>query len=637
MSWTELQEERDAAEHVKRDKKILVILGNPPYNAFAGVSPEEEQGLVEPYKKDLNKPTSAGGWGIKKFNLDDLYVRFFRLAERRIAEMSGRGVVSFISNHSWISEPSFVVLRKHLLESFDKFWIENLHGNRKISEYAPDGRTSETIFAIGGFSVGIQQGVATSLWVKTGKPRKGQTQIRFRDDVDDAKAVERRKHLLDSLAERKFDKAYTVADPCPENRFSFRSEDVAAHYTDWPKLTDLCAVSPFNGPVERRANSLIRIATDVQEFECLEAYLNPEIEDSEIQFLEPRFMQSSGEFRANEARAGLKGKVAYQPQNLVRYPFKPFDVRLAYLDAAIQPLFSRPSPQLLKQRFLGNSFFITRDTADKSPEGPPFFFSKFVCDYDAISGHARHFPIRLKNGSRLEKEAEATLFAALGDKPEEDEPVANLSAQTREYFRVLRLKNPDADARTAGLIWMHALAIGFSPAYLTENADGIRRDWPRIPLPDSRKVLEASAALGEQIAALLDTEADVPGVSTGKISSLVKTIGSITKVGGGQIDAGGSDLAVTAGWGHFGQRGPGNAGHGQGGRTPVRSGRSQVHRRRSDGTGHIGKGSAPAVGRDDLRRVSERGGLLAQHPVERVGVHHRRLSGHQEMAELPRR
>ena len=133
LLFAEMEEERDAAEHVKRDKKILVILGNPPYNAFAGVSPDEEQGLVEPYKAGLNKPAAAGGWGIKKFNLDDLYVRFFRLAERRIAEMSGKGVVSFISNHSWVAEPSFVVMRKHLLESFDKFWIEGLHGNRKIS------------------------------------------------------------------------------------------------------------------------------------------------------------------------------------------------------------------------------------------------------------------------------------------------------------------------------------------------------------------------------------------------------------------------------------------------------------------------------------------------------------------------
>ncbi len=435
MSWAELEEERDAAEHVKRDRKILVVLGNPPYNAFAGVSPEEEQGLVEPYKVGLNKPVASGGWGIKKFNLDDLYVRFFRLAERRIAEMSGRGVVSFISNHSWISEPSFVVLRKHLLESFDKFWIENLHGNRKISEYAPDGRTSETIFAISGFSVGIQQGVATSLWVKTGKPRKRPARIRFRDDIDDAKAAERRKHLLHTLAAKRFDNAYPLARPRSENRFSFRPEEVAANYTDWPKLTELCAVAPFNGPVERRGNSLIRISSDAGEFECLKTYLNSEIEDSEIQLVEPRFMQSSGEFHAKESRAGLKGKVAFQPKRIVRYPFKPFDVRSAYLDAAVQPLFSRPSPQLLKQVFAGNSFFITRDTADKSPEGPSFFFSRVVCDYDAISGHARHFPIRLRNGSRLEREAEATLFAALGEKPEVGEPVANLSAHAREYLR----------------------------------------------------------------------------------------------------------------------------------------------------------------------------------------------------------
>ncbi len=58
----------------------------------------------------------------------------------------------------------------------------------------------------------------------------------------------------------------------------------------------------------------------------------------------------------------------------------------------------------------------------------------------------------------------------------------------------------------------HALAIGCSPAYLSENADGIRQDWPRIPLPDSKELLVASAALGRQIAALLDTEADVGAV-----------------------------------------------------------------------------------------------------------------------------
>ena len=65
-----------------------MVLGNPPYNAYAGTAPAEESGLIDAYKTGLQKD-----WGIRKFNLDDLYVRFFRVAERRIAEGTGCGVV----------------------------------------------------------------------------------------------------------------------------------------------------------------------------------------------------------------------------------------------------------------------------------------------------------------------------------------------------------------------------------------------------------------------------------------------------------------------------------------------------------------------------------------------------------------
>jgi len=190
FSSPELEQEYEAAGKVKRDTPILVILGNPPYNAFAGVSPKEENDLVDAYKDGL-----ISEWGIKKFNLDDLYVRFFRVAERRIAEMSGKGIVCYISNYSWLSDPSFVVLRRRLLECFDRFWIDSLHGDRKISEYAPNGATSETVFAISGFSPGIRQGVAISLWVKSGAGQQNGS-VGFRDDLDAARAVERRAQLL---------------------------------------------------------------------------------------------------------------------------------------------------------------------------------------------------------------------------------------------------------------------------------------------------------------------------------------------------------------------------------------------------------------------------------------------------------
>jgi hypothetical protein len=95
----------------------------------------------------------------------------------------------------------------------------------------------------------------------------------------------------------------------------------------------------------------------------------------------------------------------------------------------------------------------------------------------------------------------------------------------------------------------------YAPQYRIDNATPLRQDWPRVPLPATREALEASAALGKQIAALLDTENEVPGVTCGTIAPVFRTIGRITKAGGGQLDASGDDLAVTAGWAHFGKAG----------------------------------------------------------------------------------
>ena len=96
LPFPELEEERDRAERVKQDAPVLVILGNPPYNGFAGMAVDEERGLSTAYRttRRVRRPEGQG--------LNDLYVRFFRMAERRIAEKTGRGVVCFISNYSWL-------------------------------------------------------------------------------------------------------------------------------------------------------------------------------------------------------------------------------------------------------------------------------------------------------------------------------------------------------------------------------------------------------------------------------------------------------------------------------------------------------------------------------------------------------
>lgn len=564
----EMDDERKGSGVIKRDKPILVVLGNPPYNAFAGVSSQEEEGLVEIYKGvyregrknkkglplmgadgkpatqrryRLSDPPRAGGWGIKKFNLDDLYVRFFRLAERRITEMTGQGMVCFISNYSYLSEPSFVIMRQRLLSEFDSLTFDCLNGDsRKTGKLTPDGRPDPSVFSTEFNREGIRVGTAIGLLVRRGKRSKKPT-VRFRQLWGVAKRAE----LLESLRARKFHGPYELVKPDASGRFSFGPACIAPHYLEWPKLVELCEIPPFNGPVERRGNSLIVPKNDKARLELsLRAYLDPNQTDAQVKALSPRYMKSSGEFRAEKVRLHLKGNVRFDAGRIVLYPFKPFDVRWAYLDGQIQPLFSRPSPELLSHAAVaGTAFFITRDTADKSPEGPPFYFSRLVCDYDCISGHARHFPVLLGAGISRKQ---GDFFAGAR---EEGKPTANLSATCRAYLKSLRVKNLDSDPETAGLIWMHALAIGYSPAYLSENADCLRQDWPRVPLPDSKKRLIDSAELGRVVAALLDTETPIKGVTSGALRPEMKVIGPIARQGGGSVNAAEGHLDVTAGWG----------------------------------------------------------------------------------------
>ena len=134
----------------------------------------------------------------------------------------------------------------------------------------------------------------------------------------------------------------------------------------------------------------------------------------------------------------------------------------------------------------------------------------------------------------------ATLLEKAGCKP-------NLSEQAIGY-------RTDSGAAAEDLFY-HILAVLHAPAYSAGNAGALRQDWPRIPLPKAKVSLDASAALGRQVAALLDTEAQVPGVTTGNIRDELKSIAVFQRVDGKPANPDTADLDLTAGWGHGGKGG----------------------------------------------------------------------------------
>ena len=149
-----LVEEATAASNIKHDAPVMVVLGNPPYSGHSANKGQWITKLIETYKEgcsELKKPAQAK-W------LSDDYVKFLRFAQWRI-ERTGYGILAFITNHSYLDNPTFRCMRQSLMQSFNDIYILNLHGNSKKKEQAADGTKDENVFD-------IQQGVAIGLFVK---------------------------------------------------------------------------------------------------------------------------------------------------------------------------------------------------------------------------------------------------------------------------------------------------------------------------------------------------------------------------------------------------------------------------------------------------------------------------------------
>lgn len=530
LIFPELAYERDAAGLVKRDKKILVVLGNPPYYAFSGVSPEEEQGLVEPYKERLRED-----WKVKKYNLDELYVRFLRVAERRIAEMSQRGVICYISNYSYLSDPSFVVMRERFSSGFDDAWIDCLNGDsRETGKLTPSGAPDPSVFSTEYNREGIRLGTAVGLFVKS-SPKSTPVNVRYRDFWGEGK----RAALLGSLDSKSdFDQQYVAVAPSASNWFRFRPGTENASYAAWPSVYDLAGSEPISGLQEMRRGALMSVERPPLE-ERLRDYLDGSLQWESVAALGSGLTKPAGGFSPPQARKKLLQAEQYDSMKIRRYALYPLDTRWCYYTTAI-PMWNRPRPELIAQTPEDEDLLVVRRFAERPKEGKPAIATCALPDYHLLRPNAVAIPMRLRKAPALASSGPQAVMS-FGD---EGVTTANLSADARTYLSSLTSANPDTDLDLARAIWRHALAAIYSPAYLAEHASEIRSEWPRVPLPKSLEALTKSAELGTQVAKLVDTERAVLGVTTGKIRRELASLGLIAG------PKGNVKLEVTAPWGH---------------------------------------------------------------------------------------
>ena len=522
--FPELEEERDRAEQVKQETPILVILGNPPYNGFAGMAVDEERELSAAYRstKRVRLPEGQG--------LNDLYVRFFRMAERRITETTGRGVVCFISNYSWLDGLSFTGMRERYLEAFDAVRIDCLNGDKyKTGKVAPDGSPDPSIFSTAGHAVGIQVGTAIATLVRKADhtPTDG---IGFRHLWGRAKPA-----ALIATAEAEPGAIYEGLKPVQPLGLPFVPTAVSNDWFDWPALPDLFPVS-FPGVQTKRDAFLIDVDLDRLRRRIAD-YFDPDLSHEEMERRYPVAMKSSSGFVVRDARSVRDTLLARGGPNetgFVRFAYRPFDERWLYWDAG-RGLLGRPSSGYWPHVFEGNLFVEARerDTMEAFSRGN---LVRGLAD-NFGNGFSSFFPIWLR-------------VDGIGN-DEDGSRRPNLSALANRYLKRFGVGVED--------LFYHALAILHDPAYREVNAGALRMEWPRIPLPGwpdgeaegSAAALAQSASLGRELAALLNPVTPVPGVTEGRLRPEVATIAIPATIAGRNMA--GEDFALTAGWGHFGK------------------------------------------------------------------------------------
>ena len=521
LPFPELEEERDRAERVKRrETPILVVLGNPPYNGFAGMAVDEERELSEAYRtaRRVRRPRGQG--------LNDLYVRFFRMAERRIAERTGSGVVCFISNHSWLDGLSFTGMRERYLEAFDAVRIDCLNGDKyRTGKIAPDGTPDPSVFSTESDPVGIQVGTAIATLVRKSK-HVGTATVETRQLWGRSKRRE-----LTATAEEPASALYESFEPQLELGLPFLKTQVVDGWFDWPPLPELFPMS-FAGVKTSRDRFLVDI--DQKELKKrIGDYFDPAFSHEEIARRYPTVMRGTAGFDAIAVREAQLARDGPDPAAFVRYAYRPFDNRWLYW-ASESKLLDRERPEYMTHVCDGNAWLVTQ-RMPRREWSPPQFIRELGC-LDLMDRGAACFPLQVR-------------YPGNGPDGNGERYCPNLSPAAQRYVDRLGADPED--------LFYCALAALHESSYRVANSGALRMEWPRIPLPlwpdggsGAAEELATAAQRGRLIACLLDPDTPGPGVTEPPLRPESKSIAVPDSIDGSYWS--GDDFALTAGWGRNG-------------------------------------------------------------------------------------
>ncbi len=478
---TWLSEEANAAAEVKAEAPVMVILGNPPYSGHSVNKGKWIEELMAEYKQspELKKPAQAK-W------LSDDYVKFIRFAQWRMAQ-TGHGVLGFVTNHSYLDNPTFMDMRASLLREFDEIYLLDLHGNSKKKEKTPEGGKDENVFD-------IQQGVAIGLFVRKDLKERDKGQLAKVHRADLYGGRSEKYAVLDtqditSTEWQEFEPAG------PSYLFVLQDMDALHEYEQGWSLRDIFSPNgdPAPGIVTTHDDFAISWTRDeaIAKVERLLA-TNTEAEARDIFKLCSQDQWRYARAKTELADGGWRAHV-------VQILYRPFDVRWTVYDRNVAVhRRERAFDHFLTNKNVGLSL-MRQASADQ--------------DYSHVIAINRIADNRFQFSNRGVMAA-SPLWLESSDKPVDLLDTVRTGRQANlasKFVAALAAAVGHIPSPENTLAYLYAIL--YTPSYRARYADFLKREFPRVPLTTNRALFDRLVVIGNELIALHVMETTLPRIT----------------------------------------------------------------------------------------------------------------------------
>ena len=450
-----ISEESNQATEIKKNKPVMVIIGNPPYSPsiFEG---DRIMALMQSYKEGLNE---------KKSDLIREEWKFLRFSQEKIDSL-GQGIVSFVINNTFLDAVTHRSLRKSLIKCFDEIIIFDLHGSVKKQEKSPDGSKDEGVFD-------IQQGVSLATFIRYPK-RLEEISVQYAD------CWGLRKQKYDRLNSEGI-KQTPWQKILPDNPYFFLSQK---NFSDGQEFKNFWILSKvfnvYGSGIKTDRDSLFIDFEASQLKERMNFFYSSECFQKDFKLLYR--VENSSSYKLLQRRQNT----AFDLQNIYSILYRPFDFRYIYYSTALT---SRPAWAVIRHILTDNNLALIC-SRQQSQQGVWSLIgvTRKMAECCAISNKTKEmnylFPLYFYPETKAEKEMGM-------------QQTSNFSA---EFLKTLESKLgylPNSE-----VIFYYIYGIFHSPTYRTRYAEFLKIDFPRVPLTSDDRQFRQLADYGEQLVGL---------------------------------------------------------------------------------------------------------------------------------------